>query len=133
MPTKGGNFRETIDSVSSIMADSIEAEEEVLDDKESRSFLPSGPYIPVKEIPNEIRRFFESKKNFFFPFSSSASVPAAYPPPGALRPDEVRTLSRLAEASLIIFVVVVIVVAIVVLLICFYTVAECCRQCQETR
>ena len=115
------------------MADSIEAEEEVLDDKESRSFLPSGPYIPVKEIPNEIRRFFESKKNFFFPFSSSTSVPAAYPPPGALRPDEVRTLSRLAEASLIIFVVVVIVVAIVVLLICFYTVAECCRQCQETR
>ncbi len=98
-------------------------------DKSSRSLLPlpSGPYIPVSEIPNEIKRLFDKATRPFF------GDARPHPPPPLLRPEEARTLTVLAQAALVVFVCVVAVLLVVLCVVCVAVLADCCRETNRSR
>ncbi len=101
------------------------------EDNESRTFpikaWPSGPYIPVNEIPNEIKKWFEKKKS---PFKSKPHLH----PPRPVNPDELRTLATIAQVALIAFVVAIIILVILIILISICAVADACyRKRQQNR
>ena len=77
----------------------------------------SGPYIPVSEIPNEIRRFFSSKK----------AKPATYPPP-LVDPGDVRTITLLAQISLVVFILICVLLVVLLCILCGFNILNFSRR-----
>ena len=75
-----------------------------------RGFIPQGPYIPVSEIPNEIRRFFLGKKE-----KVKGHFHLAY-----LTPEEVHRLTTLLQAALVIFILAALVAMVFIAVIVVY-------------
>lgn len=92
-------------------------------EKESRNYLPSGPYIPVKEIPNEIRRLFLNKKAKFAP---------TYPYPVA-SVDDIRSLTLLTQISLAIFICLCVLLIFLLIGICCLQITRTCRKRNKNR
>lgn len=92
---------------------------------EARNYLPTGPFIPVNQIPNEIRRFLFEKKNKF-------SFPPGQPRPPIDR-EALRTMTLLAEISLIVFMCVAVLLVAVMVLICCWQIAACCHERRRSK
>jgi len=95
--------------------------------EERTLLLPSGPYIPVKEIPNEIKKFFHKLKNPFASDSGHHRVLAG-PPPGDLK-----QLALLTEVALIVFICVAIIVTILMVSACFWAIIGACERRRRRR
>jgi hypothetical protein len=80
-------------------------------------FLPTGPLIPVDQIPNELRRLFASKK-----------VPPPAPPLPVVQPDEVKSLTLLAQVALVVFISVCLFLLLLLLLFCCVQLRRCYRR-----
>ncbi len=90
---------------------------------QARSFLPSGPYIPVDQIPNEIKRFFQTKLGPKHPQTAGLLI----------RPETLRALTLLTQVALVVFFCVLLLLIFCLVLICGVQLAQCCREKSERR
>lgn len=90
-------------------------------DKASREggFLPSGPFIPIDQIPNEIERLLFGKK----PDKVSNGYYVEL-----VRAEDIKDITLLAQIALIVFIIVAFVLIFILLFVCILRTYYACRK-----